>query len=361
MIEGKHPAFIVRQAEPLNGGAPVELLCRQPITPNDLFFTRCHAPIPVVDPLSYRLRVEGRVQTLLDLSLDMLTAFPRRELPAFLQCAGNRRREMEAVAPIPDEIIWDTEAVSSAVWSGVALTDVLEAAGVDAAPGGHVAFEGLDVVSKQDARFPFGGSIPLDKALYGDVLLAYAMNGEALPPMHGYPLRVVVPGYIGARSVKWLGRIVVQDVPSDNYYQARAYRLFPGDATPGTTDWDAAMMLGEVPVVSIIGTPCADQTLPAGEIFVCGVALVGGGRRVERVDVSTDGGQTWARADLSDDGGHWAWRLWQWRTRLTPGDYQVVARAWDSAANTQPERVESVWNFKGYMNNAQHRVRVHVE
>ncbi len=361
MIEGKHSAFIIRQGEPLNGGAPVELLAQHAITPNDLFFVRCHAPIPVVDRLTYRLRVEGRIQTPLDLSLDMLTAFPRREFPAFLQCAGNRRREMEAVAPIPDEIIWDTEAISSAVWSGVALADVLEAAGVGDGTGGHVAFEGLDAISKGGESFPFGGSIPLDKALRGDVLLAYAMNGDPLPPAHGFPLRVVVPGYIGARSVKWLGRIVVQDAPSDNYYQARAYRLFPSDASPRKADWDAAMMLGEVPVVSIIGSPDADQTLPAGDIVVRGVALVGGGRRVERVDVSIDGGQTWARADLLDDGGRWSWRLWEWRTHLTPGSYEVAARAWDSAANTQPERVETVWNFKGYMNNAVHRVRVRVE
>jgi sulfite oxidase len=270
-----------------------------------------------------------------------------------MQCAGNRRVELQRLAPIPGELIWDTEAVGNAEWSGWRLRDVLTAAGVTADDGDlHAAFEGLDVVEAH--RQGFGGSIPLRKALHGDVLLADTMNGAPLPPAHGYPLRVVVPGYIGARSVKWLARIIVQEMPSANYYQAHAYKLFAGDVTPETVDWAAGMMLGELNVNAIIA-----QIEPgAGGIIARGIAIAGE-RQVERVEVSADG-MHWLQAELLDPPSRYGWRRWQARIALEPGDHEIMARAWDSAAATQPERLESVWNFKGYMNNAWHRVKVTV-
>jgi sulfite oxidase len=353
----KHPDFIVRQQEPFNGGPPPSRICQDVIIPNDLFFVRNHTSVPEVDPASYRLVVDGRVRQPLSLSLDDLRAFPFHEATTTLQCAGNRRREMEGVATIPDEIIWDTEAVSTAVWGGALLRDVLNAAGVNG--GEHCAFEGLDQVEHEGEAECFGGSIPLEKALRQEVLLAYTMNGVPLPRLHGYPVRAVVPGYIGARSVKWLARITMQNEPSANYYQTHAYKLFPAHVGKESVDWSQGMMLGELPLNTLICYPEEGAAVPAGVVTLRGHALAGE-RRVERVEVSGDGGKTWVTARLLSEAIPWTWVLWEAALMLSPGAVELVARAWDSAAQTQPEQVGSIWNFKGYMNNAYHRINVQV-
>ncbi|HSS77089.1 MAG TPA: molybdopterin-dependent oxidoreductase, partial [Thermoanaerobaculia bacterium] len=206
--------------------------------------------------------------------------------------------------------------------------------------------------------FNFGGSIPLDKALSGEVLLADVMNGQALPAVHGAPLRVVVPGYIGARSVKWLSRITVQKKPSDNYFQAKAYRLFPPHFDKDNVDWDKGLMLGEAPVSSVILSPLDASTVSAGKVSVRGWSLAGGDRSLARVDVSADGGETWTVADFEKRDGAYVWRLWEAVLDLKPGPREIICRAWDTAAQTQPDRAAQVWNFKGYANNSWHRVRV---
>lgn len=354
----KHPQFVVRQAEPFNGGAPPELLRQHPRTPNDLFFVRSHGNVPVIDAERYRLQVGGAVTRGLLLSLSELGLIARRHtVEATLQCAGNRRHQMNAVRSIPDEVLWGDEAVSNAEWSGVLLRDVLELAGV-AGEARHVAFLGRDEAEK--APDGFGGSIPLDVALHTPVLLADTMNGEPLPPEHGYPLRVIVPGYIGARSVKWLSHIFVQAQTSDNYYQQHAYKLFPASAAPDSADWNAGLMLGDYPVNSVIWQPLEGEAVPSGSVTVRGHALVGGGRTVERVDVSADGGKTWAQAAFATEAKPYVWRMWEITLVLPPGEHEIVARAWDSAANVQPDSAASIWNFKGYMNNACHRLRVRV-
>jgi sulfite oxidase len=281
-------------------------------------------------------------------------------LPATLQCAGNRRTELMAVAPIPGELGWGAEAISTAKWGGVALRDILASVSPATSPAtgaSHVAFTGFDETERLGNRFQFGGSIPLEKAMSGEVLLAYEMNGAPLPPVHGAPLRVVVPGYIGARSVKWLSTITVQDEPSDNYFQAHAYRLFAPQVGPQDVDWESGLMLGELPVNSVICSPGDGGALAPGEVVVQGYAMAGGGRTLARVDLSGDGGRTWRTADLAGE-GRWAWRLWEGRLELPAGEHELVCRAWDSAAQTQPEHPAHVWNFKGYANNAWHRVRI---
>jgi len=299
----------------------------------------------------------------LSLSLgELQREFPAAEVPATLQCAGNRRDELIRVRPVPGETPWGAGAISHARWRGAPLAAVLGAAGVEEGAA-HVAFAGLDRVEKRGEIFPFGGSVPLEKALAADgsvyrtggVLLAWEMNGEPLPPEHGFPLRVVVPGYIGARSVKWLGSIRVQEAPSDNHYQARAYKLFPPQVGPEDVDWSRGLMLGELSLTSTIGAPGEGEELPAGRATVRGYAMAGGGRTVERVEVTVDGGRSWTVAE-HDPAPPGVWTLWQAELDLPPGDHELACRAWDSAANTQPERVEPLWNFKGYMNNAWHRV-----
>jgi sulfite oxidase len=358
---GKSSGLLVRQGEPFNGGPAAGHLLGSFVTPNELFFVRNHGGVPTVDPASWRLTVEGLVERPLSLSLEDLRRLPRASVTATLQCAGNRRLEMMAWQPIKNELPWGTEAISNAEWSGVPLREVLAAASIrlEARPGArHVAFTGLDETERHGHQFHFGGSIPLDKAGHAEVLLADTMNGEPLPAVHGAPVRVVVPGYIGARSVKWLSRITVQEGPSDNYFQAKAYRLFPACYGPDNVEWEKGLMLGEAPINSVILSPAEEETVPAGRIEVRGWALAGGDRQVARVDVSADGGKSWTVADLGPEGGDYTWRLWTAALDLSPGGHEIVCRAWDTAAQTQPEHASQVWNFKGYANNAWHRVRV---
>jgi len=355
---GKHPALLVREAEPLNAGPPPELQRAAFVTPTELFFVRNHAPVPRLDPDAFRLAVRGLVERSLELSLAELgERFPRAEVTATLQCAGQRRDELAAVRPVPGELPWGAEPVSNACWAGVRLADVLTAAGPE--PGArHAVFRGLDEVEREGRRFGFGGSVPLAKALSPEVLLATEMNGEPLPPVHGGPLRVVVPGYIGARSVKWLAEIELSSRSSDNYFQAKAYRLYPSHVSKETADPAQAFELGELAVTSTITSPRAGEAVGPGPVRVEGIALAGGGRRVERVELSGDGGATWTPAGLGAEGDGWTWRFFAGEVALVPGRDEIAARAWDSAAQTQPESAAAVWNHKGYMNSSWARVRV---
>ncbi|HEY0514837.1 MAG TPA: molybdopterin-dependent oxidoreductase [Thermoanaerobaculia bacterium] len=353
----KHPRLLVRQEEPFNGGPAPDVLLGSFVTPNELFFVRNHGNVPEVDPPAWRLTVDGLVDRPLSLALADLGKLPRTSVAATLQCAGNRRSELIAHAPIPNELPWGSEAISNGEWSGVALRDVLAAAGPKAGAR-HAAFAGLDETERHGHRFNFGGSISLDKAMHPEVLLADTMNGRPLPPVHGAPVRVVVPGYIGARSVKWLSRITLQEDPSDNYFQDKAYRLFPAAVGPETVEWEKGMMLGESPVNSAICAPQEGERLPAGRVTARGWAVAGGGRQVARVDVSTDGGKTWRSVDPKRGDAGWTWSFWEIPLDLPPGGHEILCRAFDSAAQTQPDQIADVWNFKGYANNAWHRVRV---
>jgi sulfite oxidase len=352
-----YPRLRVRQESPLNAEPAPGALIESFHTPNELFFIRNHGDVPVVDPGTYRLTVDGLVENPLSLSLADLRRFPRITAGATLQCAGNRRRELIEVAPIPGELPWDSEAISNAEWSGASLRAVLAAAGPRPAAC-HTAFLGLDETERHGRCFQFGGSVPLEKAMHPEVLLADTMNGAPLPPVHGAPLRVVVPGYIGARSVKWISRITLREAPSDNYFQAQAYRLFPPSVRPDTVDWETGMMLGESPVNSVIGSPVAGEKLRAGRVAVRGWAMAGGGREIARVDVSTDGGRSWTTAEVASRDSGWTWCFWEASLDLPPGEHEILCRAFDSAAQTQPAHPAQVWNFKGYANNAWHRVRV---
>lgn len=354
---GKRADMIVHEQQPFNAETgPVALA--ETLTATDGFYVRSHGDVPDIDPGAWRLRVQGSVERELDLSLTTLReAFAQREVAATLQCAGNRRAGLVAVRDIPGEAPWGPGATGTATWTGVALADVLSLAG-PLSEAEHVGFEGADVSPEARPAQRFGGSIPLDKARRHEVLLAWAMNGEPLPPVHGAPVRVVVPGYIGARSVKWLDRIEVRSTPWPGYFQDVVYRLLPEDGKPGA---GAGMSLGLVALNSDVLSPADGDTVPAGPVEVRGYAFAGGERHVARVDVSLDGGASWSPAELLDDLGPWAWRQWRITADLEPGDHEIVVRAWDSSAATQPEREAALWNPKGYVNNAQPRVRVRAD
>src|SRR5581483_352149 len=305
-----------------------------------------HGPVPEIDPDVWRLQVDGLVGRELSLSLETLReAFRERTVTATLQCAGNRRARLMAIREIPGEAPWGPGATGTAIWTGVALADVLALAGP--LPGASdVGFEGADLSPEAKPVQRFGGSIPRDKASRPEVLLAWAMNGEPLAAVHGAPLRVVVPGYIGARSVKWLERIELRAEPWVGYFQDVAYRLVPADGAPGP---GVGMPLGLVALNSEILSPRDGDSVPAGPFEVYGYAFAGGDRYVSRVDVSIDAGVTWTQADLLEDLGRWAWRHWRITVNLPPGVHELLVRAWDSSAATQPEDDASLWNPKGYV------------
>jgi sulfite oxidase len=349
----KNPDFIFRQKVPPNGGPPLQRLVEQFVTPEADFFLRTHGNIPTLDPATYQLTVCGQDGKSDAFSLVRLAeSFPKKEIIATLQCAGNRRSSAIAVKPVPNEVEWGNEAISNAIWTGCSLADLLRSVGYDNSAK-HVEFIGADVCQKEGKETLFGGSIPLECALAGNVVLAWQMNHEPLTPQHGAPVRVIVPGYIGARSIKWLQHINLLARPSENVFHAHAYRLFSPEASSGSADWENALELGELSVNSCI---CSIEEVSNG-LLVKGYATAGGSRRVIRVDVGYREPQKWVEAAFQDPAEVGIWRRWEALIpRLLVGEL-ICVRAWDSAANTQPEDAENVWNFKGYMNNAWHRVR----
>jgi sulfite oxidase len=352
---GKRADLIVHEEEPFNAETGLAALAEGPLTAMDAFYVRSHGAVPELDPAAWRLRVHGLVERELELSLDTLReAFRECEVTATLQCAGNRRAGLVGIRDIPGEAPWGPGATGTARWSGVALADVLAPAG-PAREAAHVGFDAADLCPEVKPAQRFGGSIPLDKALRPEVLLAWEMNGEPLPAVHGGPVRVVVPGYIGARSVKWLDRIELRSEPWQGYFQHVAYRLLPEDGTPGP---GAGLPLGLVALNADVLSPADGETVAAGPLEVRGYAFAGGERHVARVDLSLDGGATWSQAELLDDLGRWAWRHWRLTVELEPGVHEILVRAWDSSAATQPEDERALWNPKGYVNNARPRVRV---
>lgn len=355
---GKRDDMIVHETDPYNAEPPRSALADRVLTPVDTFYSRNHGPVPVIDPRRWRLRVDGIVASELQLSLeDLKSRYPTRTLTATLQCAGNRRAGLIEVRDIPGEAPWGPGATSTAEWTGVSLADVLRTA-QPLAGAAHVAFAAPDISRVADPPQPFGGSIGLGKALAAEVLLAWAMNGQALPAAHGAPLRVVVPGYIGARSVKWVERITAQEGPSGNYFQAVAYRLLPADADPRSAGPGTGLSLGAVAVNAAILRPDGRTPLRAGRTDVTGYAFAGDDRGIARVDVSTSGGCSWQQACLDAPAGPWAWRHWRTSVDLAAGDTEIIARAWDTAAAAQPESARHLWNPKGYVNNSWARLRV---
>ena len=371
----RSPILKINTQTPFNAETPSVLLAENFITPNDIFYVRNHLPVPRVDPESYRLEIKGEgVQTPLSLSLhDLKTKFPRHTVTATIQCAGNRRVELNKVKPVKG-IPWTGGAIGTAEWSGVRLCDVLLHAGVREEEIEHVHLEGLD--NNPLTGEPYGGSIPAAKALSpsGDCLLAYEMNGVEIPPDHGYPVRAIVPGIVGARNVKWLANVVASKYEYGGFWQKNDYKGFSPSTDWNNVDFSTAPAIQELPVTSFITSPADESTLSVSggekseEVTLRGIAWSGGGRGVVRVDVSADGGKTWSTADIIEGADQpymraWAWVFWEASVPLPDnreGRFELCCKAVDRSYNVQPESAGPIWNLRGCLSNAWHRIHVNV-
>ena len=355
------PDIIIHSKAPLNAEPALARLRARYVTAQADFYIRSHGEVPHLIEAEHRLTVGGLVATPLTLTLaDLRGWFPERTVAAVMQCAGNRRADMWKVRPVTGDP-WAPGAIANAVWTGVSLADVLQAAGARDRPDLHVAFSSLDACDVGDKHFHYGASIPMPKAMSPEVLLAYAMNGEPLAPEHGFPLRVVVPGFAGVRSPKWLAGIEVRDTPSDSPIQAQDYKMLPPDILAAEDiDWARGITINDMPVTSAICEPAPHAVLPPGATVLRGYAMATA-RAIVRVDVSSDAGKTWRQAELyADQKAPWSWTFWAAELDLAEGVHELAVRAWDAAGQTQPALPGDTWNIKGYLSAAWHRVPVTV-
>jgi len=362
------PLLVVNKNAPFNAETPLILLCGEFITPTPLFYVRNHLPVPLIDPETYELEIKLAVGSDSDkkkYSLSDLQEFEQHTVVAALQCAGNRRKELHDVENVRG-LTWTGGAIGNATWTGVKLSDVLRDAGYEATEetlGQHCIFRGLD---GDGAGTFYEASVPMKKVMdqYGDVLLAFKMNGEEISRDHGYPVRVIVPGHVGARNVKWLSKITVSNEESDSHWQRKDYKSF-SPAVKDSIDWESAPSIQEMPVQSLICCPASGSVLSSevDEIEVTGYAWSGGGRDVIRVDVRV-GEDTWYEAELEKpldvtSQRAWSWCLWRATIPIptdADGDIQISCRAVDESYNIQPEAAKNVWNVRGLNNNAMHSI-----
>jgi sulfane dehydrogenase subunit SoxC len=335
-----------------NHGMPLEAL-RWDVTPVGLHYLLTHYDIPEVDAASWRLEIGGLVDRPLSLSLDEIRDRPATELAVTMECAGNGRAHVEPhVVSQP----WVLEAVGTARWGGVPVRALLDEAGVrDGAV--EVLFSGLDRGVEGEEEQAYERSLPTGLVLESDAILAYEMNGSPLPPQHGFPLRLVVPGWYGMTSVKWLSRVTLLDEPFDGYQMRHSYRVRQEEDEPGEP-------ITTIAPRSLMVPPGIPEFLSRARVVQAGAnEVVGrawsGGAELAGVDVSIDGGETWAPAVLDDAAlGRWAWRAWRFAWDAEPGEHELCCRARDAAGNEQP--LEPPWNVGGYVNNAVQRVAVTV-
>ena len=350
--------LVLRRPNPLNAETAPDKLIASFLTPQAHFYIRSHGPIPALAD-DHRVVLDGLVDCPRAFTVaELRTSFAIRTVTATMQCAGNRRAHLQGVGTTSGDP-WDVGAIGNAQWTGVALRDVLGAAGLrDGAA--FVGATSADDVDVDGETAPFGASIPIAKALDPDVLIAWAMNREPLAPEHGAPLRLVVPGYAGVRSAKWLTRIEVRERPSDAPIQARDYKLFPSSVSNEQADWTQGLTIEEMPLNAAICSPRDGAVVGAGSCTVEGYA-VALGRAVSRVEVSTNGGTDWTQAELiAKPDAPWSWTQWRATVELPSGRHVLVVRAVDRAGQIQPERPETIWNFAGYLSTAWHSITVTV-
>ncbi len=334
---GKDRRLIVRSVDPLNVETPLESL-EGAITPLSLFFIRNNDNIPRIATDSWTLTIDGLVERPLTITYAELRRLPAISYVAVLQCSGNSRARFAAQGPEPEGIQWGNGAIGNAEWVGVPVRTLLERAGVR--PGALQA----ECIGGDADRTTRGVEVT---KLMDDAILAYAMNGEPLPVIHGGPVRLIVPGWGGINSIKWI--VGMRLIPHESASKYNQQKYVIEDA--------AGNRLGkvrEIAVNSVISNIRTEQRLSAGPVVVRGYAWAPSG--IARVEISTDGGDSWHAARLMADLGPRSWRQWEWIWEATPGTHVLAARATDRAGNVQPEAV--AYNRQGYLMNAIERVTV---
>lgn len=311
-----------------NLGTPLELI-EGLIVPNSQFFVRSNGPTPDISRNDWNLRVDGEVRTPLTLDFAALSALPKRTITAFLECTGNGRSRFH---PVAEGTPWKNDAAGNAVWSGVSLRHVLEAAGpLESA---------VDVVT-QGADLPdMRRGLPMRVALDPDTMLVFEMNGEPLPALHGGPVRLLVPGWAGIASTKWLTSLEVWKHPFTGKFQGESYVVYDSDGTP-------VAPISQMPVKSVIARPADGDEVAAGATVICGYAW-SGYAGIGTVEVRIDDGE-WARAEIVDSAGPLSWCKWSYTAELDSGRHVIAARATDECGIQQPRR--AAWNQKGYLMN----------
>jgi DMSO/TMAO reductase YedYZ molybdopterin-dependent catalytic subunit len=335
---------------PLNAETPTESL-RSWITANDVFFHRNQGQIPeeAISLDKWQLDISGEVKTSMTFSFEEILQMPKTIVSNTLECSGNGRSLLSKKASGNP---WTIGGVGNAVYGGTLLKNLFDLTGLSE-DAKHVAFEGSDT-SMGRSKIKFIRSIPIEKAMQS-TLLAYEMNGEPLPLKHGYPLRALALGWTGANCVKWLKWITVLEKPHEGFFMDRAYRVYQKGEESITGEVVTGMELK-----SIITKPLPEEKLSPGRIQILGAAYAGE-TRVDKVEISTDNGQTWNTVSFIGPDEPYAWRQWQfiWEVKAK-GDYTLMARAFDAEGNAQP--MSAKWNVMGYFNNGvrEHAVAVRV-
>ncbi|KAF1968756.1 sulfite oxidase-like protein [Bimuria novae-zelandiae CBS 107.79] len=353
--------------EPLNREPKVDKLVSSFITGEGEGYDRNHGPIPHINTEEHRVKVDGLVEKELSLSIEDLKMMGQKTIICALQCAGNRRHTMRTKLKEVTGIDWFDGAVMNCSWTGPLLREVLQKAALkvpkEAYDSTHVAFACHQTPTQDDQWY--GASVPLSRVMDSEsgIILALQMNGKPLSPNHGAPVRVVTPGIAGARSVKWLDKITVQECESENFYQRHDYKILPPEAeTKEDAEkwWDRVAALQDMPINSVIAVPSSDSTVCLDDnstMEVKGYALPSGSDGpITKVEVSTDGGVTWQAAELLKDSTtkdadlKWAWCLWKARVKIAKGKgIKVLSRATDKSGNTQEACAK--WNLRGVAYN----------
>ena len=347
--------LIIRSDSPADFETPVQLLDKGWITSNDAHYVRSHLSFPNVELNNWNLTVEGEVNRSLKLTMRDIRGFQEVTRTVTLECSGNGRAFAD---PPVAGLQWEKGAVGTARWTGIPLRDVLMKAQVQ--PNAkHVILNGADV--PVGAVPDFVRSIPIEKAMHPDTILAYRMNGEDIPIPHGFPLRLIVPGWEAAASTKWIVNIRVSEVEAGGFFMQNAYRIPRRPVTPGeAVDPKEMIPYTELNVKSIFTHPLEGATVRTGAAVELRGFAWAGEADITRVDVSTDSGGTWDTAMLDGDRAKYAWRRFRYLWKpVRSGSFVVMSRATDSRGRTQPPVAS--WNPAGYMYNVMDKVRVNVE
>jgi DMSO/TMAO reductase YedYZ molybdopterin-dependent catalytic subunit len=347
--------LIVRSESPPDFETPLSLLDRAWITSNDLHFVRSHLPTPKTDLNSWNLVIEGEVNESLSVMMTDISKFTQRDQIVTLECAGNGR--VYSDPPVPG-LQWEKGAVGTARWTGIRLRDVLNRARIKPTAK-HIIMNGLDepIASAPD----FIRSIPIEKAMHPDTILAYKMNGQDIPIEHGFPVRLIVPGWEAAASTKWIKNIRVSEAEADGFFFKTAYRIPNRSVAPGSTvDPNDMLPYTSVDVKSIFTFPVEGTTVRTGSSIELRGFAWAGEADITQVNISTDFGRTWTAASLDTEKARYAWRRFRyvWKPTMR-GSFVVMSRATDSQQRTQP--VIPSWNPAGYLYNVIDKVRINVE